>query len=170
MKIKTFFQILAAIAICELAGLIGTIFTFNSVNTWYVTLVKPALNPPSWVFGPVWTTLYALMGIAAFIIWNKGRPHNLIDPLLHPYAKRNSRRALRLFGIQLVLNAIWSIIFFGAKNPGAALIEITLMWIAIVLTTIVFYRISKTAAYLMIPYILWVSFATYLNAGIWLLN
>lgn len=174
MKKASFWRLCAAIAICELAGLVSLPLTAGSDRGWYSALARPALNPPSWIFGPVWTLLYALMGIAAFIVWEKmsGRTAigKIIDDTFHRKAKRSRARALRIFAIQLALNAIWSIIFFGAKNPGAALIDIALLWIAILLTIILFYRISRTAAFLMIPYLLWVSFAAYLNFGIWWLN
>lgn len=125
---------------------------------WYATLAKPALNPPSWVFGPVWTTLFALMGIAAFLVWRKGTH------------RRNIKIALGIFGVQLALNTLWSILFFGMQNPGVALVEITLLWLAIVATIIAFARISRPAAWLLAPYILWVSFAAYLNYAIWAVN
>ncbi len=147
-----------AIIVCQLAGIIGTVFTTPAIPTWYAGLVKPALNPPSWVFGPVWTLLYALMGIAAFIIWEKG------------FGRKDVKVALGLFALQLALNAIWSPIFFGLQNPGLALIVIAFMWIAIVFTIISFSRLSKIAAWLLVPYLAWVSFASYLNASIWMLN
>ena len=147
-----------AIAVSELAGIIGSIFTVSAIPNWYSTLVKPALNPPSWVFGPVWTTLYALMGIAAWLVWKSG------------WERKEIKVALGVFGIQLFLNAIWSIIFFGLQSPGWALVDIVVLWFAIVWTMFVFYKISKPAAYLLVPYILWVSFASYLNYSIWMLN
>lgn len=161
-------KLIVAIVVSELAGIIGTIFTFSAIPTWYATLAKPALNPPSWIFGPVWTTLYALMGIAAFLVWssyakasadkNKG------------WDRKDVRRALTVFGLQLVLNAVWSIIFFGLHSPLWAFVDITLMWLAIVWTMVLFYKISKPAMWLLVPYILWVSFAAYLNYSIWILN
>jgi tryptophan-rich sensory protein len=150
----------AAICIigCEAAGMIGTVFTISAIPTWYSTLIKPALNPPSWVFGPAWTTLYALMGIAAFLIWKKG------------FEKKEVKSALRVFGLQLALNAIWTPVFFGLHNPGFAYFIIVALWFSIIWTMIKFYKINKTATYLLIPYILWVSFAAYLNLKIWTLN
>lgn len=141
------------IALCELAGVIGSVFTVSAISGWYATLAKPDLRPPNWVFGPVWTTLYALMGIAAYLVWSK-----------------RHGQALRIFGVQLVLNATWSIVFFGLQSPGWALVNIVALWLAIVWTIKVFYRISKPAAYLLVPYLLWVSFASYLNYSIWILN
>ena len=158
MKLNAFSKLTIAVITCELAGVIGSLFTISAIPTWYATLAKPALNPPSWIFGPVWTTLYLLMGIAAFLVWRKG-----LD-------RKDVRKALGVFLIQLALNAIWSIIFFGLHSPFAALIDIVLMWLAIVWTMTLFYRISKPATWLLVPYILWVSFATYLNYSIWILN
>ncbi|MBT3412909.1 MAG: tryptophan-rich sensory protein [Candidatus Jacksonbacteria bacterium] len=158
MKLKNISKLILAIGISELAGVLGSIFTVSSIPNWYATLTKPALNPPSWVFGPVWTTLYALMGIAAFLIWKQG------------WEKKEVKIALGAFGAQLVLNTLWSIMFFGLQNPGLALINILLLWLAIIWTMVGFYKISKPAMYLLVPYILWVSFATYLNYALWTLN
>ncbi len=158
MEVKNIYKLVSAIVICQLAGIIGSLFTVSSVSTWYQTLVRPALNPPSWVFGPVWITLYLLMGISLFLIWKKG------------WKKKNVRIAMSVFGVQLTLNALWSILFFGMQNPGLALINIALLWIGILASIILFYKISKPASYLLIPYILWVSFASYLNYAIWTLN
>ncbi len=176
MKINNTFKLIIAIVVSELAGIIGSVFTAPSIDGWYAGIVKPAINPPAWVFGPVWTTLFALMGIAAFLIWSS-------------YAKASEDKkkgvkiALILFGIQLVLNTLWSIIFFGLQSPGGALIEIIFLWIAILGTIIAFAKISppsssiwtteghgRLAAWLLVPYILWVSFAAYLNYSIWMLN
>ena len=163
MKINNTFKLIIAIIVSELAGIIGAFFTTPSIAGWYATLVKPALNPQAWVFGPVWTTLYALMGIAAFFVWSS-------------YAKASEDKkqgikiALVLFGIQLVLNTLWSIIFFGLHSTGGAFIEIVFLWLAILATIIAFYKISRPAAWLLVPYILWVSFAMYLNYAIWALN
>ncbi len=158
MKLNSFFKLIIAIVVCELAGIIGSIFTASAIPNWYATLAKPALNPPSWIFGPVWTTLYALMGIAAFLVWKKG------------WDRTDARKALYVFGLQLVLNALWSIVFFGLQSPAWAFANIVLMWLAIVWTMILFYKISKPAVWLLMPYILWVSFAAYLNYSIWMLN
>lgn len=146
-----------AIIFCQLAGLIGTIFTFEAIPTWYATLNKPFFSPPNWIFGPVWTILYTLMGISLWLIWQ---------------SKKNEqrRKALQVFGVQLLLNSLWSIIFFGLKNPLVAFIEILIMWGAIFLTIRYFSRLSQLAAWLLIPYLLWVSFATLLNGAIFVLN
>ena len=154
----SFIKLIIAITVSELAGIIGSIFTMPSIAGWYAGLAKPALNPPAWVFAPVWTTLFALMGIAAFLVWRKGLNN------------RNVKIALVIFIIQLVLNTLWSIIFFGLHNPGGAFIEIIFLWIAIFFTIIVFFKISRPAALLLVPYIIWVSFAGYLNYSIWQIN
>lgn len=125
---------------------------------WYEALAKPALNPPAWVFGPVWTALYVLMAIAAFLVWRKG------------WARKDVRVALGAFAVQLFLNLIWSPIFFGAHSPLWAFVDIAALWIAIAWTNILFEKISRPAAYLLIPYLLWVSFAAYLNYSIIVLN
>lgn len=158
MRTRSFASLMASIAICELAGIIGSFFTAPSVATWFQTLTKPALNPPAWVFGPVWTTLYALMGVAAFLVWRSGA------------TRARVKVALGIFAVQLILNTLWSIIFFGLHSPGGALINIAALWLAIVVTIIAFAKISRPAAWLLAPYIAWVSFATYLNYAIWVLN
>lgn len=166
MRIKNFFKLIIAIAVSEMSGVIGSVFTTPSITGWYATLAKPELAPPSWVFGPVWTTLFALMGIAAFLVWKKG-----LD-------RKDVKIALGIFIGQLVLNTLWSIIFFGStsltingiNNIGLAFIEIVFLWLAILTTIIAFAKISKAAAWLLAPYILWVSFAGYLNFMIWTLN
>lgn len=158
MKWSQVLKLVAAVAICESAGLIGSLFTTSEIPTWYRELVKPALNPPSWVFGPVWTTLFFLMGIAAYLVWRQG------------LQKPRVRLALGIFTGQLVLNVVWSILFFGLHRPDLAFIEITLLWLAILITMIAFFKLSKPAAWLLLPYLLWVSFASYLNFAIWQLN
>lgn len=151
-------QFFTAIAVCLLAAFIGSIFTMPAIPTWYAGLVKPALSPPAWVFGPVWTVLYILMGIALYLVWSRGWEH------------KNVQVATAIFAVQLVLNVLWSYLFFGMQAPYFALIEIVLLWIAIVMTAAAFYRVSVPAAVLLVPYILWVSFAAYLNYGIYILN
>jgi translocator protein len=150
--------ILVFIVICELAGIVGSIFTTPSIPGWYAGLVKPPFNPPGWVFAPVWTILYAMMGLAAYLVYEKGprRPE--------------VRKALAVFAGQLVLNALWSIVFFGARQILGAAIVIILLWMMILVTIRLFSRISKTAAYLLIPYLLWVSFASVLNISLYILN
>jgi len=154
MKLTNPFKLIITIFITELAGGIGSLFTF-SIPTWYATLAKPALNPPNWVFAPVWTTLFLLMGLAAFLIWKEG-----LD-------KKEVKIALAVFLGQLILNSLWSFIFFGWHNPGAAFLELIILWLAILATILTFYKVSRPAAYLLIPYIFWVTFAGYLNFSIW---
>lgn len=158
MKLSNPLKVAICIIGCEAAGMIGTFFTISAISTWYSTLIKPALNPPNWIFGPVWIILYALMGISAFLVWKKG------------FEKKEVKSALATFGIQLALNAIWTPIFFGLQKPGIAYFVILALWCSIIWTMIKFYKINRTATYLLIPYILWVSFASYLNFSIWMLN
>jgi len=158
MKLKDLPALIGFVILAEAAGAVGSFFTASSVGDWYVLLEKPLLNPPSWVFGPVWTTLYALMGIAAFLVWKAG-------------GKPKARRAaFTAFGVQLALNSIWSALFFGAKNPGLAFAEIILLWAAILWTMTAFNRLSRAASALLAPYLAWVSFAAYLNFMLWILN
>ncbi len=163
MRVPRFLKLLAAIAVCELAGVIGSVFTTPSITGWYAGIIKPDLNPPAWVFGPVWTTLFALMGIAAFLVWSSYADAGVEK-------KKQIKSALSVFAIQLVLNTFWSIIFFGLHSPGGACVEIVFLWLAILATIIAFAKVSKPAAWLLVPYIAWVSFAGYLNFSIWMLN
>jgi len=158
MKFTNTFKLITAIAVSELAGIIGSVFTASSITGWYAGIIKPILNPPAWVFGPVWTVLFALMGTGAFLVWKRGR------------GCKGVQIALGIFIGQLVLNTLWSILFFGLQSPGAALVEIVLLWLAILATIIAFFKISRPAAWLLVPYITWVSFAAYLNFAIWTLN
>lgn len=153
-----FFRYFLSIGICLLAGAAGTIFTVSSIPTWYVLLNKPSFSPPNWLFGPVWTILYVLMGVSLARVWLKG------------LKTKKVRDAVFLFGIQLGLNAIWSPVFFGAKNLFIALVIIIFMWIYILKTIIAFRKLDKTSSYLLYPYIAWVSFASILNLSVWLLN
>ena len=147
-----------SIGVCLAVGFIGSIFTSASIPTWYAALEKPSFNPPNWLFGPVWTALYILMGISAFLVWRVG----LGEP--------NVRIALIIFIIQLILNTFWSLAFFGLRSSIAGLIVIIILWIAILLTILSSAKVSITAGILLIPYILWVSFASILNATIYVLN
>lgn len=160
MKINNTLKLILSIFISEFAGIIGSIFTAPSIAGWYAGIVKPAFNPPAWVFAPVWTVLFVLMGISLFLIWKSDSST----------AQKEQGRGVVLFFVQLLLNSLWSIIFFGLHNPGAAFIEIIFLWFAILATIIAFAKVSKRAAYLLIPYILWVSFAGFLNYSIWRLN
>ncbi len=154
---KKTIQLISTIILCNLAGILGSLFTFSQIDTWYANLSKPFFNPPSWVFGPVWTILYILMGIALYLIWQEQKSK-----------KRN--RAMRVFFFQLFLNAIWTPIFFGWHQIGLALFVIFLLFVSIVWTMRLFFKQSKTAAYLLIPYLGWVGFATILNASLYVLN
>jgi tryptophan-rich sensory protein len=151
-------KLILSILISQLAGLIGAVFTSPSIPTWYATIVKPSFNPPSWVFGPVWTTLYTLIGISLYLVIKDG-----ID-------SKEKKTALIVFSVHLILNSLWSILFFGMKNPFLAFLEIILLWIMIVYTMLLFKRIDQKTVYLLTPYLLWVSFATILNFSIWRLN
>ena len=157
MKKENMLKLVFSIIICQAAGLIGALFTSSSVGSWYSTIQKPAFNPPNWIFGPVWTTLYILMGVSLYVILTKRR-------------NRKVKIGLTLFGIQLVLNSLWSFLFFGLERPLFGLIEIPILWVFILLTIIQFWKIDKKASYLLIPYLLWVTFAAVLNYYIWFLN
>jgi tryptophan-rich sensory protein len=172
MKINNTFKFIIALGVSLSAGVVGSLFTSPAIQSgWYAGIVKPALNPPAWVFGPVWTTLFALMGIAAFLVWREYDKLTLseVEGLIIQ-RKRQIKIALGIFLSQLVLNTLWSIIFFGLHSPGGALVEIMFLWLAILATIVAFYKISKPAAWLLVSYILWVSFAAYLNYAIWKLN
>jgi tryptophan-rich sensory protein len=145
------------IAICLAAGGLGAIATTPEIEGWYRTLAKPGWNPPAAIFGPVWTTLYIMMAIAAWFVWK-------------PAGLQGAALPLSLFAVQLLLNVAWSWIFFGMHAPGWAFVEIVVLWIAILATTIAFFRASQIAGWLMIPYLAWVSFASMLNFVIWRLN
>lgn len=145
------------IILSEAAGVIGALFTTPAIPVWYESLLKPTLAPPNWVIAPVWTALFFLMGIAAFLVWRKA-------------AGSRGTVALRIFFAQLVINVLWTIIFFGLKNLGGAFAAIVVLWLAIAATIALFARVSKPAAWLLAPYIAWVTFAGYLNLMLWLLN
>ncbi|MCU0235678.1 MAG: tryptophan-rich sensory protein [Acidobacteria bacterium] len=151
-------KLLASVVACQLAGALGTIFTSSAIPAWYAGLKKPAFTPPNWLFAPMWISLYLLMALAAWLVWQKG--------LAHP----GVRQALAVFIAQLLLNALWSPVFFGLRAPLAGAAVIVLLWLAIALTILLFWRISRPAALLLIPYLLWVSLATALNISIYLLN
>lgn len=157
---RNFVKLLISLVIAQLAGLIGSVFTAPAIGSWYATLNKPSFNPPPWLFAPVWIILYLLMGIAFYLIWKNSDPASV----------KLKRRASGLFFVQLILNAWWSVIFFGLRRPDWALLEIVVLWLMIVWTMIAFQKISRPAAYLLWPYLLWVSFAAYLNYSLWLIN
>ena len=151
-------KLILCIFICLFAGFIGSFFTTPAIPTWYAMLQKPSFAPPNWVFFPVWTALFIMMGIALFLIWQKG------------WEDKKVKTAIYIFAGQLILNTLWSIAFFGQRSPLLGLMEIIILWIAILATILSFMKVSRTAAYLLIPYILWVSFAAFLNFWIWRLN
>ncbi len=157
-KIDHMPRLIISIIIPLLIGAISGFFTSEAVNSWYLTVQKPSFNPPNWIFAPVWTTLYILMGIAFYLIW-KSEENTKVK-----------RQAMLFYGIQLGLNFLWSILFFYLQQPGWALVEILFMWGMILLTILWFRKISPTAAWLLVPYICWVSFAIILNYSIWKLN
>lgn len=152
-------KLLLSVGVCLGAGIVGSVFTTSSIPTWYQTLNKPFFSPPNWIFAPVWTTLYILMGISLYLFWVKKSPSTSL---------RTSVPAI--FWVQLILNVTWSIIFFGFKNPVLAFVNIIALWIAIFLTIKSFHKINKLASNLLLPYLIWVSFATILNLSIVILN
>lgn len=156
--ITTIFKILLSVIVTVVLGLSSGLVTRTSINTWYPTLHKPWFNPPNWLFPIAWTILYILMGIAAGLVWS--------DIHTDPEAKP----ALKFYIAQLVLNMLWSFIFFGCQSPGLALSEIITLWIAIYITRHQFQQVSGLAELLFLPYLLWVSYALLLNAAIWWLN
>jgi len=153
------FKILVVVVTCLVVGYFSGMVTRSAITTWYPTLVKPSFNPPNWIFAPVWSMLYVMMGVAAGLVWNRIESE-----------KEIVKSALIFFAIQLALNALWSYLFFGLKNPMLAGVEIILLWLMIFETHTKFLKINKIAGYLLIPYLLWVSFAMVLNASIWWLN
>lgn len=149
--------LILCLALPLIVGGLGSFFTMDSITTWYAQLKKPWFNPPNQIFGPVWTVLYLMMGYASYLIYSQP-------------ASENRSKALKLYLVQLIFNFFWSIIFFYYGQIGLALIEILLLWVMINLTIIAFSKVNKNAAYLLLPYVVWVSFASILNAGIYLLN
>lgn len=158
MFLREPFKLIASLIIPLAAGWIGSVFTMPAIDSWYSTLVKPSFNPPDAVFGPVWSILYFLMGVSLYLVWREGASVPRVN------------FAIGIFGVQIILNTLWSIVFFGMESPGGALLVIGLLWIAILANIFAFARISKMAAYLLVPYLLWVSFAAVLNFEIWILN
>lgn len=181
MKYNNWLKLLLSIIVCEFAGVIGAFFTTPAIGSWYKNLNKPSFNPPSWIFGPVWTILFVLMGVSLYLVWIKnwkiknkiisdGKKswNTLSDKFLS--GKWQKANIILIFAVQLVLNILWSFIFFAAHSPVWAFFELLMLWFAILFTIINFYRVCQTAAILLIPYILWVSFAGILNYFLWILN
>jgi benzodiazapine receptor len=158
MGARDIVKLVVSIVACQCAGLIGMLFTTPNIPTWYAALEKPFFTPPNWLFAPAWITLYVLMAVAAFLVWRKG------------LGEEGVRCALIVFLVQLVLNALWSVVFFGLHSPFWGMVVILALWVAILVTIIKFFRLSVAAGSLMLPYILWVSFASALNIAIWVLN
>ncbi len=152
-----------SLVVPQLAGIIGSLFTVSAVPLWYATLHKPSFNPPNWIFGPTWIILYLLMGISVYLIW-------AINNKTVNTQKRYIKTSLKFFWVHLGFNALWSIIFFGLQNPALAFINIVIIWTMIIILIKRFWKINKWSACLLIPYLLWVTFATILNFSIWFLN
>jgi tryptophan-rich sensory protein len=175
-------KFLVSVAVCQLAGIIGSFFTAPAVSSaWFSQLRKPSFFPPNWLFAPAWIVLYFLMGISLFLVWKKNwgiaiTPGKQEKKFWNPFSKKlwtgswREENAILIFSLQLILNTLWSVIFFGLKSIGLAFFEILTLWFSIIYTIANFYRISKKAAYLLLPYILWVSFAAFLNFSVWQLN
>ena len=155
---STILKLVAAILACNIIGGLGALVTFTGPGSWYAGLQKPFFNPPGWVFAPVWTTLFTLMGIALFLVWNEGT------------GKREVRVALALFGIQFAFNVLWSFLFFGLRSPILGLFDIFILWILVAATIHAFHRVRRPAAWLLVPYICWLTIAMALNYSIWILN
>lgn len=154
---QNIYGFILSLVICFAASGIGALFTTPQIGGWYATLNRPEIAPPNWVFGPVWTLLFAMMAIAAWLVWKKA-------------GLRQAALPLTLFAVQLVLNVLWSVLFFGLENPFLALLEIVILWLFILATTMTFFRHSRLAGSLMVPYLCWVTFAAVLNYGFWTLN
>jgi translocator protein len=149
---------IVSIIIVYIAGAIGTLFTLKEITTWYVYLAKPGWAPPNWIVGPIWSTLYILIVTSLFLIWRKG------------LERKDVQVAILVFAVQLIINVIWSLVFFGSHSIFGGLIMVMLLWVAIIINIFVFYRISKPAGLLLIPYLVWVTIATYLQYYLFILN
>ncbi|MBK9332502.1 MAG: tryptophan-rich sensory protein [Ignavibacteria bacterium] len=151
-------KLIVSIIICQMAGVIGTIFTADSISGWYTGLTKPDFNPPNWIFGPVWILLYLMMGVSLFLVWREDLKNAVV------------KKAFYIFMVQLLFNTLWSIVFFGFQSISSALIIIIVLWLLIIYTILNFLKISRTSGILLIPYLLWVTFAVILNFFIFKLN
>ncbi|MGB9748714.1 MAG: TspO/MBR family protein [Candidatus Woesearchaeota archaeon] len=154
-------RFIISILIPLIIGFLGSIFTSKSVNSWYLALNKPFFNPPNWLFAPVWIILFVLIGISFYFAWDKNFGGN---------KKIRKAVCLTVYSLQLFFNFLWSLLFFGLKNPLFAFAEIIFLWFLIIANIFVFYKVSKISAYLLVPYLLWVSFASLLNCYITILN
>ncbi len=157
MKFLDILKLVVSVILCQITGFLGSLFTTPAIPTWYKTLNKPFFTPPNWIFSPVWISLFILMGISLFFVWRRSD---------HPKFKI----AFIFFSVQLILNILWSIVFFGLRSPLLGLVDIVLLWIAILMTIQNVSKISKFAGVLLTPYLVWVSFATLLNFSLWILN
>jgi benzodiazapine receptor len=158
MSTADIIKLIVSIVACEGAGGIGSVFTRKAIPTWYAGLKKPTFTPPDSVFGPVWVTLYALMGVAVFMVWREG------------LTQEGVRIAFIIFWVQLALNILWSVIFFGRRSILGGMVVILMLWAAILATIIKFFAVSNVAGGLLVPYLVWVSIAANLNVRIWVLN
>ncbi len=158
VNLRETFRLISSLLIVLIIGSIGTLFTLPKITTWYASLMKPGWAPPNWLFGPVWTTLYILIGISLYLVWREG------------INRRDVQLALFVFSVQLILNLIWSIVFFGFESILGGFILIILLWLSILFNIIFFYRVSKSAGLLLLPYLLWVTIASYLNYAVYILN
>jgi len=154
---KKILKLAISVFIPLIVGFLGSFFTSGSVNSWFVTINKPFFNPPSFVFAPVWTILYILIGLSFYLVWSKN-------------FGKEKQKVVAVYSLQLFLNLLWSFLFFGLKSPLFALIDIVFLWFAIIANIVLFYKVSKNAGYLLIPYLLWVAFASILNFSIFILN
>lgn len=157
-SVRSLATLVVAVALPLGVGALGAIASLDGVAAWYPNLQRPSFAPPSWVFGPVWTMLYIAMGVASWLVWRQGVERVVV------------RRALAIYGIQLVFNVAWSWLFFGLRQPLLALVDIGALMLLLVLTTWRFRQVARAAGALMLPYLAWVAFATALNAGFWWLN
>lgn len=158
MTLRSLAVLVVAVLLPLVVGVLGSFSTMDSVRAWYPTLVRPSFAPPTWVFGPVWTTLYVMMGVASWLVWREG------------FARPEVRSALAIYGVQLVFNLVWSWLFFGLQRPFVALLDIIVLLVLIGMTVLRFATVSRGAALLLLPYLAWVAFATVLNGGFWWLN
>jgi translocator protein len=158
IAIRSYPKLVTAILFCLIVGSLGSLVTTPGPGSWYSSLAKPFFAPPTWVFAPVWITLFTLMGISLYLVWQSGTEKPAV------------RTALAFFGVQFFLNVIWSFLFFGLKSPLLGLADIVLLWLMIAATIAAFYRVNRTAAYLLVPYIAWVTLATALNGAVYFMN
>lgn len=158
ISIREIPKLIISILIVYVAGAVGTLYTLKEITTWYVYLAKPGWTPPNWAVGPIWSTLYILIGTALFLVWRKG------------LGRKDVQFAILVFAVQLGINVVWSLVFFGSHSIFGGLVMVLILWIAILINIFVFYRISKPAGLLLIPYLIWVSIASYLQYNLFILN